>query len=314
MYGTSSTLTGMVDNVFIFFLVVSVFFLVLITGLMIYFAVKYRRSKHPVAVQIEGSVVLEVIWTVVPVILVIPMFWFGFSGFRALRDVPEDAMVVQVTGRMWDWSFRYENGKESDKLYVPVHQAVKLALHSVDVNHSFYVPAFRVKEDVIPGRENYLWFKPRSTGSANVFCAEYCGQSHSYMMTEVVVMEDEAFRVWLAQESPADSTGPGAVVAMDRVGCLACHSLDGTADTGPTFRGLYLSTRTVMRDGARREVVADEEYLRRAILEPHADLTVDFPPSMPPTEGLTDEELQGIIEYIKTLTLEEDGDGGEGTL
>ena len=314
MYGTSSTLTGTVDNIFLFFLVVSVFFLVLITGLMIYFAVKYRRSKHPVAVQIEGSVVLEVIWTVVPIILVIPMFWFGFSGFRALRDVPEDAMVVQVTGRMWDWSFRYENGKESDKLYVPVHQAVKLVLHSVDVNHSFYVPAFRVKEDVIPGRENYLWFKPRSTGSANVFCAEYCGQSHSYMMTEVVVMEDEAFRVWLAQESPADSTGPGAVVAMDRVGCLSCHSLDGTADTGPTFRGLYQSTRTVMRDGGRREVVADEEYLRRAILEPHADLAVDFPPAMPPTEGLTDDELQGIIEYIKTLTLEEDGDGGEGTL
>jgi len=317
MYGTSSTLTGTIDNIFLFFLVVSVFFLVLITGLMIYFAVKYRRSKHPVAVQIEGSVVLEVIWTVVPVILVIPMFWFGFSGFRQLRDVPEDAMVVQVTGRMWDWSFRYENGKETDKLYVPVHQAVKLVLHSVDVNHSFFIPAFRVKEDVIPGRENYLWFKPRSTGSANVFCAEYCGQSHSYMMTEVVVLEDAEFRVWLEQEEVAEE-GVGAVVFMDQLGCLSCHSLDGTYDTGPTFLGLYGSTRTVMRDGSRREIVADEDYLRRAILEPHADQVVDYPPSMPPPVALADEEVLLIIEYIKSLAegagpAEVEGGEGEGS-
>jgi cytochrome c oxidase subunit 2 len=311
MYGTSSTLTGTIDNIFLFFLAVSVFFLVLITGLMIYFAVKYRRSKHPEAVQIEGSVTLEVIWTVVPVILVIPMFWFGFAGFRALRDVPEDAMVVQVTGRMWDWSFRYENGKETDKLYVPVHQAVKLVLHSVDVNHSFFIPAFRVKEDVIPGRENYLWFKPRSTGSANVFCAEYCGQSHSYMMTEVVVLEDAEFRVWLEQEE-AEEAGPGAVVLMDRVGCLSCHSMDGTYDTGPTFRGLYGSTRTVFRDGSRREVVADEEYLRRAILDPHADQVVDYPPNMPPPVDLSEEEVQELVEYIKSLAGEVGEAGGEG--
>jgi len=244
--------------------------------------------------------VLEVIWTVVPVILVIPMFWFGFQGFRAMRDVPEDAMVVEVTGRMWDWSFRYENGKQTDKLYVPVHQAVKLVLHSLDVNHSFFIPAFRVKEDVIPGRENYLWFKPRSTGSANIFCAEYCGQSHSYMMTEVIVLEDDEFRVWLEQDS-TDVDGPGAVVLMDRVGCLACHSLDGTYDTGPTFLRLFGSTRFVMRDGARREVVADEEYLRRAILEPQFEYLVDFPPNMPSNSGLTDDEVQEIVDFIMTL-------------
>ncbi len=312
MYGTSSTLTGTIDNIFLFFLAVSVFFLVLITGLMIYFAVKYRRSKHPEAVQIEGSVTLEVIWTVVPVILVIPMFWFGFAGFRALRDVPEDAMVVQVTGRMWDWSFRYENGKETDKLYVPVHQAVKLVLHSVDVNHSFFIPAFRVKEDVIPGRENYLWFKPRSTGSANVFCAEYCGQSHSYMMTQVVVMEDAEFRVWLEQEE-VEEEGPGAVVLMDQLGCLSCHSMDGTYDTGPTFRGLYGATRTVIRDGSRREVLADEDYLRRAILEPHADQVIDYPPNMPPPVELSDDEVLLIIAYIRSLGEEgEEGEEGEG--
>ena len=311
MYGTSSTFSGTVDNVFLFFLGVSVFFLLLITGLMIYFSIRYRRSKHPEPVQIEGSVVLEVIWTVVPVILVVPMFWFGFQGFRAMRDVPDDAMVIEVTGRMWDWSFRYENGKETDKLYVPVHQAVKLLLRSVDVNHSFFIPAFRVKEDVIPGRENYLWFKPRSTGSANIFCAEYCGQSHSYMMTQVVVMEDEEFRVWLEQDS-TESLGPGAVVTMDRVGCLSCHSLDGTYDTGPTFLGLYGSTRTVLRDGSRMEVVADEDYLRRAILEPQMEFLVDFPPNMPPTVGLSDSEVEEIIEFIKTLGSEDDDMGSTG--
>jgi cytochrome c oxidase subunit 2 len=312
MYGSSSTLSGTTDNLFLFFLAVSVFFLVLITGLMIYFAVKYRRSKHPEAVQIDGSILLEITWTVIPILIVIPMFWFGFAGFKALRDVPEDAMVVEVTGRMWDWSFRYENGKESEKLYVPVHQPVKLVLHSLDVNHSFFIPAFRVKEDVIPGRENYLWFNPRTIGSTNVFCAEYCGQSHSYMMTEVVVMEEAAFRAWLEQDD-TEEDGPGAVVLMDRAGCLSCHSLDGTADTGPTFKGLYGSTQTVIRDGSRREVVADEEYLRRAILEPHSDLVVDFPPNMPPTQGLSDEELQEIIDYIKELADVAGAEEGQGS-
>ncbi len=312
MYGTSATFTGTIDNIFLFFLAVSVFFLVLITALMIYFAVKYRRSKHPKAVQIEGSVTLEVLWTVVPLILVIPMFWFGFEGFKTLRDVPEDAIVVEVTGRMWDWSFRYANGKETDKLYVPVHQAVKLVLRSADVNHSFYIPAFRVKEDVIPGRENYLWFKPRTIGSANVFCAEYCGQNHSYMMTQVVVMDEEEFRVWLESDDAGEQSST-AMVAMDREGCLACHTLDGTASVGPTFKGLYSSTRTVMRDGARRDIVADEEYLRRAITEPHVEQVVDYPPSMPPPVNLTDEEVESIVEYIKGLAADEENEemGGE---
>jgi len=271
MYGTTSTIAATVDNVFYYILGVSVFFLLLITGLIIYFSIRYRRSRHPEAVQIEGSVWLEVTWTVIPLILVLSMFWFGFEGFRAMRDVPEDAMTVQVTGRMWDWSFRYENGRESDRLYVPVGQAVKLAMTSVDVLHSFFIPAFRIKEDVVPGRETYLWFKPRTTGTADVFCAEFCGTRHSYMMTEVVVLEEGEFRAWLASGETSSDEGPGPVVVMDRHGCLLCHSLDGTYDTGPTFKGLYGSVRTVMREGERIEVVADDDYLRRAILEPVDD-------------------------------------------
>lgn len=313
MYGTAtSALAGSVNNVFYFMLAVSAFFLLLITTLVIVFAVKYRRSKHPEAEQIHGSLLLEVTWTVIPFILFMVMFYYGFEGFKALRGVPEDAMLVQVTGRMWDWSFRYENGKTSTKLYVPVYQPVKLVMNSLDVNHSFFIPAFRVKEDVVPGRETYLWFKPQTTGSADVYCAEYCGQRHSYMMTEVVVMEQDDFQVWYATPEGEEENAPVAVVAMDRNACLTCHSLDGTFDTGPTFKGLYGSTRTVLRGTEQLEVTADEDYLRRAILQPDAEYVKDYPRNMPAPAQLSPEEVEEIIAYLRTLAVTTTGETGGG--
>lgn len=300
MYGPVTSYPGSVDATFAFIVAVSLFFLVLITALMIYFAVRYHRRRHPRAEQIEGNTTLEIVWTVIPVLLVMAMFYFGFEGFRTLRNVPPDAMTVKVTGRMWDWSFRYENGKESRKLYVPVDRPIKLAMTSVDVLHSFFIPAFRVKEDVVPGRETYLWFRPQSTGPADIFCAEYCGQQHAYMMSEVIVMEPGEFAGWL--EAPADSLAmEGAPELMAKYACLDCHSLDGTPGIGPTFRGLFGARRTVILEGREEERVADEAYLRRAIREPDAEYVKDFERNMPVAPDLTDEELERIIAHLRSL-------------
>ncbi len=301
MYGPVTSSTATVDNVFFYIVAVSVILLVLVTALMIGFAIRYRRSRHPKAEQIEGSTTLEIIWTVIPVALVLSMFYFGAEGFRSLRDVPENAMLVQVIGRMWDWTFRYENGIESNKLYVPVDKPVKLAMTSVDVSHSFYVPAFRLKEDLVPGQETYLWFKPQTTGPADIFCAEYCGERHAYMMSEVVVMEEAEWQAWYARGGDTDSAGRGVPGLLGERGCLDCHSLDGSEDIGPSFRGLYGRTRMVISRGREREVTADDAYLRRAILRPDAEYVAGFETNMPAPSDLSEEELQSIIEYLKTL-------------
>ncbi|MBD3334636.1 MAG: cytochrome c oxidase subunit II [Candidatus Eisenbacteria bacterium] len=301
MYGTgTSTTSGAVNDVFLFMVVVSVILLLVVTALMIYFSVKYRRSRRPKADQIEGSLPLEILWTIIPTVIVLFMFYFGFEGFKTLRDVPEDAMTVKVTGRMWDWSFTYENGKKSNTLFVPVDRPIKLAMTSLDVIHSFFIPAFRIKEDVVPGRETYLWFRPQTTGPADVFCAEYCGQSHAYMMSEVLVMNEEDFQQWYADTTdvPQGRSGPGL---LGEQGCLGCHSLDGREDIGPTFKGLFGSERTVIRDEEETTVTADEEYLRRAIVDPSEEIVKGFYNVMPQARNIADEDLQAMIDYIKTL-------------
>jgi cytochrome c oxidase subunit 2 len=304
MYGPTSNTAGAVDAVFHFFLVVSLVLLVLVMTLMITFAVRYRQSKHPQAVQIGGSVLLEIIWTGIPVAIVMVMFYVGTEGFKILRDVPPDAMHVEVIGRMWDWTFRYDNGKETKKLYVPVDRPIRLTLKSLDVNHSFFVPAFRVKEDLVPGKENYLWFKPQTTGPADIFCAEYCGQRHAYMMSEVDVMEQPQFDAWFASAAAEPGQERGVPGLLAEKGCLDCHTLNGNQDVGPTFLGLYGRQRVVLRDGSERDVIADETYLRRAIREPDAEYVRDFETNMP-VVGLSDEEVTAIIEYLKTLAGDE---------
>ncbi len=196
MYSSLTTVPEAVDSAFWFITIVSIILLVGITATMIYFAVKYSRKKHPVPVQIEEKAWVEITWIVLPTILVLIMFWFGYEGFKLMRDVPEDAMQVKVIGRMWDWSFEYANGKTTDKLYVPVGKNIKLNMRSIDVVHSLYIPAYRIKEDLVPGRDTYLWFQPQSMGKADIFCAEFCGQRHAYMLSEVVIMDKNEFSKW----------------------------------------------------------------------------------------------------------------------
>lgn len=186
-----------VDFAFFFIIAISVFFLVLITGLMIYFVFKYSRKRNPKAKNIHGNVGLEIMWTVIPTILVLFMFYFGWMGYKEISTIPEDSMVVNVTAQMWKFSFKYDNGKVSDTLYVPVNRAVKVVLNSLDVNHAFYIPAFRIKKDIIPGKQNTSWFEATEIGSHPIFCAEYCGLNHSYMYTEVVVIPQDDFNSWI---------------------------------------------------------------------------------------------------------------------
>lgn len=196
-----------VDNVFILIVSISVFFLLLVTITMIYFVIRYRKKRNPQASNITGNTSLEVLWTVIPTALVLVMFWYGYSAFETMRNVPADAMVIQVTGRMWNWSFEYDNKKKSDTtLYVPLGKPIKMEIHSVDVNHSFYIPAFRVKEDAVPGRTNYMWFQPTVLGTFDIMCAEYCGMNHSYMLGKLVVMKPEDFEIWKnTLPKPADT-------------------------------------------------------------------------------------------------------------
>ena len=191
-----------VDSVMLFIIIISLIFLLGITATMIYFVFKYNRKKGNKPVDIHGSIVLETIWFIVPLILVMAMFYYGFIGYKDFRTIPDDALEINVTARMWDWDFVYENGMNLDTLYVPINKSVKLNLISMDVNHSFYIPAFRIKQDVVGGTSNYLVFKAQKEGSYNIACAEYCGLDHSAMYTKVVVLTEENYENWYKQNSP----------------------------------------------------------------------------------------------------------------
>ena len=197
MFSGPSANTGTVDMVMFYIVGISVVLLIGITITMIYFVFKYNRKKGHEPKDIHGNVLLEIVWIAIPTLLVLSMFYFGYEGFSNMREIPENAMEVRVTARMWEWQFDYENGKRSDTLYVPVGQPVKLLMQSVDVNHSLYIPAFRVKEDVIAGAKTYLSFTADEVGVYEIACAEFCGLKHSMMYTAVKAISRSDFDKWL---------------------------------------------------------------------------------------------------------------------
>lgn len=302
----ASTFAEGVDLAFYLILGTAVFFLVGITVVMIYFVIKYNKKRHPKAdTSIEGSVKLELIWTIIPTILVFVMFYFGWAGFAPMRDVPDEAIPVKAIARMWSWTFEYANGKKSEKLIVPKDKPVKLDMISVDVIHSLYVPAFRVKEDVVPGRNNQMWFTATEYGSYDLFCAEYCGLRHAYMLTTVEVVDDAAWQEWIKTpegQSDLDKVSAGFnVIKLN--GCVACHSSDGTKLVANSFKGIFGQTRKVITGGKEREVVVDADYLVKAIYEPNEDVVVGYNAGlMPSYKGMiSEEEVNHIVEYIRSL-------------
>ena len=298
-----------VDTAFVIILGISFFFLILLTVVMIYFMYKYNRKRHPVATQIPGNNTLEVIWTVVPFILTLIMFYYGWAGWKPMTKPPKDSMEITVYGRMWNFSFEYGNGKRTDTLFLPKDQAIKLNLVALDVLHSLYIPAFRVKQDMVPGLENnFMWFIPQREGTYEMFCAEYCGLQHSYMYTYVKVMEEAAFNDWLidtTQVAAVDIESPTATGKriMQNIGCFACHTLDGTRLVGPSFKGIWDTQRTVVTGRETHQVLVDEEYIKSSIYDPNADLVEGYSKGlMLSYEGqLSEDDITNIVEYLKTL-------------
>lgn len=288
-----------VDPVFYFIFGISVVMLIGIAVAMLWFIIRYNRKRCPVPEsQKDHNVWLEVTWTVIPTIIVLMMFWFGWEGYLSLRRIPDNAMPVQANARMWSWLFTYDNGKTSDKLYVPVGQPIKVKLLSDDVLHSFFVPAFRVKRDCVPGMENYAWFVADEAGSYDLFCAEYCGVAHADMVTTVEAVPQEEFEQWLQSTVEDKGKHPG-LTQLENYGCLGCHSLDGSRLVGPSFKDIAGRETLITIDGEEKTITVDADYLIRAINEPNAELVVGFPPAMPPFAGrINEEELQQMVDFL----------------
>jgi cytochrome c oxidase subunit II len=305
----ASNFVSGVDTAFMVILGISFFFLIGLTVVMLVFIYKYNKKRHPIATQIEGNTKLEILWTVIPFIITMLMFYFGWAGWKPMRKPPKDSMEITVYGRMWNFSFEYANGKRTDTLYLPKDQPVKLNLVAMDVIHSLYIPAFRVKQDMVPEKKNnFMWFEPQREGTYELFCAEYCGLQHSYMYTAVKVMDENAFNSWLvdttqvAEVSIESPTATGKRI-MQNIGCFACHTLDGTKLVGPSFKGIWGEEQTVVTNGQERQVKVDEDYVHRSIYDPNADIVKGYGKGlMLSYKGqLSEDDVTNIIEYLKTV-------------
>ncbi|RUT79377.1 cytochrome c oxidase subunit II [Ancylomarina longa] len=298
-----------VDTSFMVILGIIFFFLIAITATMIYFVFRYRKSKNPKATQIHGSVSLEITWTIIPTILVMVMFYYGWIGYKPMKEAPEDAFTIKSIGRMWNWQFQYENGKQTDTLYVPLDRAVKLDLKALDVIHSLYIPAFRLKQDLVPGKKQMMWFIPGRVGEYDLFCTEYCGLQHSSMHTSVVVMPQDKFDKWYIDTTRVATLitdKPGALghLIVKKNGCLACHSLDGSKLVGPSWKGLFGKTEVVITQGKKRELIVDSAYIHNSIHNPNSDIVKGFKRGLMLSykDDLTDEDIDEIIKFMKTLS------------
>ncbi len=303
MFSNASSFVEGVDIAFFIIIGISLVFLVGITAAMIYFVVKYNKKRHPKAEPTKDNFQLEIFWTVIPTLLVLGMFYYGWVGYRPMRIIPNNAIPVKVTAKMWSWSFEYENGKWDSLLIVPVNKPVKLELFSPDVLHSLFIPAFRIKEDVVPGIANVMWFEAQKEGTYNILCAEYCGQRHSYMLSKVKVLSQKEYDKWYnAKDTLAEKMMPGEIL-MKKQACIACHSTDGSRLVGPSFKGLYGSKITVLVNGEKKDIIADDEYIKNSILDPNSQIVDGFPKGIMTNYSgqISEEEIKQFIEYIKTL-------------
>ena len=290
-----------VDGIYFFMLAVTAFFSLLIATLIVFFAVKYRRRHDDeVGVPIHGSIALELLWTIIPFLITMVMFGWGAKVFFELYRPPAGAMEVYVVGKQWMWKAQHMGGqREINELHVPVGRPVKLTMGSEDVIHSFFIPAFRVKADVVPGRYNVLWFTASQAGTYHLFCSQYCGTNHSGMIGSIIAMEPTDFQAWLGGGSPSDTPASAGEKLFQSQGCIACHR-QGATIQAPLLTNVFGSTVT-LQSGAT--VVADEAYIRESIMNPQAKIVAGFPPIMPTFQGLVSEEqVLQLIAYIKSLS------------
>jgi len=296
----ASAQAAQVDGIYFFMLAVTAFFSLLIAGLVVLFAIKFRRRhKDEVGADIHGSLALELLWTIIPFMITMVMFVWGAKVFFDIYRPPAGAMEVYVVGKQWMWKAQHMDGlREINELHVPIGRPVKLIMGSEDVLHSFYIPSFRVKADVIPGRYNVLWFTATKPGRYHLFCAEYCGTKHSGMIGWVYAMEPSEFQAWLGGGNSSLTPAAAGAKLFQDFACSSCHRDDALAPA-PQLKGLFGKT-VQLQNGAT--VVADESYIRESIVLPQAKIVNGFPPIMPTFQGLVSEEqLLQLIAYVRSL-------------
>ncbi len=302
----SSTIASEVDALFYFIFWVGLVFFVGVVTATLYFVFRFRRRKQEAEGVTTGAThntTLEIVWTVIPTILVFIVFAWSFKTYLKMNIAPGEAIEIKATGQKWFWTFDYPDGRNTmNELVVPVDQPVEMLLSSKDVIHSFYVPNFRVKMDVLPNRYTSLWFEATDVGTYDLFCAEYCGKGHSEMLAVVKVLSEDDYAEWLAKGDVVDMNIPlpelGEQLYTSKA-CNACHSLDGSKLVGPTFKGAFGST-VKHTDGS--SAITDENYLRQSIMDPQSQVIEGYAPVMPAYQGLLkDREIDGLVAYIKSL-------------
>jgi cytochrome c oxidase subunit II len=308
--GTSEA--GEVDSHYAFLLISALISFIILIGGMTFFIFKYKRkTANDKTAYITHNSQLEFLWSFIPFVIMMVIFYWGKVIYDDFRTVPDDPIEIQVTGRQWMWQFKYKNGysfgtkpsENSDVVRVPINKPVKMILTSGDVLHSFYIPGFRNKQDAVPGKYSFVWFKATKLGDFQVFCTEFCGVEHSNMPATIRVMPEAEYNAWYNAFVPPPSSGGLADQGKELYsskGCVACHSVDGKpGGVGPTYKGLYGSKKE-FTDGS--SVVADENYLRESILLSDAKIVKGYAPAMPIYRGqLEDEEVSALIDYIKSL-------------
>jgi len=298
----ASTMAARVDALYFFLLAVTGFFVVLIFVLILFFAIRFREERHQRARQIEGSNALEITWTVIPLGISMIIFVWGASLFFSMNRPPRGALEIYGIGKQWMWKFEHQDGQsEINQLHVPVGRAVKMIMISQDVIHSFYVPAFRTKKDVLPSGYVVTWFEATRPGRYHLFCAEYCGTKHSGMIGEVVAMEPAQYQQWLAGPTEGSLASSGEKL-FQQLACNTCHRAD-TQARGPNLAGLF-GRPVKLQDGGT--VIADENYIRESMLNPGAKIVAGYQNIMPTFQGQVSEEgLLQLVAYIKSLEPQE---------
>ena len=302
----ASTMAGNVDALFIFLLIVTGMVTLLIFTCLLYFAARYRYRANVPAEQIEGSTPLELTWSIIPLGVFLVIFTWGAVVFFKERTPPRDSTEVYVVAKQWMWKLEHAEGqREINELHVPVGRDVKLIMTSQDVIHSFFVPAFRIKQDVLPGRYTTTWFRATKPGTYHLFCAEYCGTQHSGMIGSVVVLEPAQYETWMSGGSTGPLSATGEKIFAE-LGCVTCHRSDGQG-RGPNLQGLFRKP-VQLQDG--RTLVADENYIRESILDPGAKIVNGYKPVMPTFQGLlSEEQLNALVAYVKSLSATKQAEG-----
>lgn len=298
---SASTLSWKVDALYFYLSGVTLFFTLLISIVLIFFVIRYRRrTPYEIPRPVAGSHKLETLWTVIPFVIAMTIFGWGASVYYEQYRPPRNAVEIYVVAKQWMWKIQHSTGqREINELHIPVGRKIKLIMTTEDVIHDFFVPAFRLKTDVVPGKYTTQWFEATKPGTYRLFCAEYCGMNHSGMIGQVVVMEPREFDNWLSGNAGNTTPAVAGQQLYQSLGCVSCHGANGEGGRGATLAGLFGRQIQLANN---QTIVADEVYLRESIINPQAKLVEGFGPIMPTFQGqVTEDQLMQLLAFIKSL-------------